>query len=85
VPFYEDILDSLYGEHPPWWLFAAIEKDPPYACNVIYATPLIRQVGREKARRDLRLIADCKARNEWPDFATDLNPAEMRPYYGRAA
>lgn len=83
-PFYEDILDNLYGEHPPTWIFAVVEKTPPYACNVIYATAEMRAVGRAKARRDLRLIAECKARNYWPDFAVDFNPAELPAWYVRA-
>lgn len=81
TPWYEDILDILYGEHPPVWIFVAIEKTPPYACGIHYATDHSRRVGREKARENLRLIANCRAHNSWPDFAIDPLPLELPRWY----
>lgn len=84
-PWYEDILTNLYGERPKYWIFLAIEKDAPFCCNPIYATDDMRRIGREKARRDLDLIAHCQATGQWPDFATGFNRAEMPGWYTRAA
>jgi len=74
VAWYEDILIDLYGERPKHWMFVAFEKEPPYACGLFYATREDREEGRALARRDLNLIAQCRAAGHWPDFATEALP-----------
>ncbi len=80
--WYEDILQDLFGERPAYWMFIAVEKDPPYACGLYYATDEMRRKGRETARRDLRLIAECRANGFWPDFAVEAQPLEIPGQYG---
>lgn len=82
-PWYEDILSDLYGERPEYWMFIAFEKDPPYACGLYYATDEQRQAAREDMRRDLRLIAECKATNYWPDLAVKSQPLGLPGWYRR--
>lgn len=34
--WYHRVLDAAYGEHPPYWVFLAVEKDPPYAIGIYF-------------------------------------------------
>jgi len=82
-PWYEDIFDDLYGDHPPYWMFVVFEKEPPFACGLYYATDESRRLGRMKARRDLRLIAECRANGFWPDHAIEAQALQLPRWYAR--
>lgn len=72
--WYQDVLDSAFGEHPPYWIFLAVEKTPPYAIGIYYLEPEDVTRGRIAARRDLLTIASCRRANAWPDYGTDARP-----------
>jgi exodeoxyribonuclease VIII len=76
-PWYQDVLRAAYGEAPPWWVFLAVEKKPPYKIGVYYPTPEQIELGRRVARRDFKRILECKASGVWPDYATEVKPVEL--------
>lgn len=89
-PWYFDILETLYGETPRHWAFLALEKDPPFAIGIYYATQDQMDIGREFARRDMlritKLIAAEKAWQEgdppvWVDYATEVAPLELPKWF----
>jgi len=82
-PWYEDILDDLYGEHPPYWMFLAVEKKPPFAVGIYYLEAHDVSLGRRLARRDLNRILACQQANHWPDHATEAVPLTLPAWYTR--
>ena len=43
--------EPAFGEAPPWWVFVAVEKKPPYAIGIYYVTQEQLDLGRRQARR----------------------------------
>lgn len=77
APWYLDIPRLLYGEAPPDFVFLAVEKKPPYAIGVYYLDADYMDRGRLHYRRDINAIAACRARNQWPDFALEIQPLSL--------
>lgn len=84
-PWYQDILDILYGEHPPYWMFLAVEKKPPYAIGLYYLPPEALHLGGLLARRDLRRIVECKQSNLWTDHAIEAQELVLPGWYMKQA
>ena len=61
-------LAGLHGAER--FLFIAVEKTYPYAVAVYELDADAMRVGDELRRRDLQMIADCRATNEWPGYST---------------
>lgn len=54
------------------FVFAVVEKKPPFA-TVVYTLPAkLVERGLEEARADLRLIAECRAANKWPSYSEEV-------------
>ena len=74
APFYNDVLERLYGESPSIFIFVAVEEDFPYDLNVVYETAEQMQRGRLIYQQDLRKVAECTEKNEWPGACTSVEP-----------
>ncbi len=80
------ILDGLAAiEGTPWdgIAFIAVEKEPPYAVAVYYATAEDIMDGRVAYRGNLLTYLECKARNQWPGYSTQVQPIQ-RPSWMRS-
>lgn len=75
--WYFDVLDILYGEVPKSWVFLAVEKSPPYAIGIYFATPEQIEVARVTARRDFARIVQHKQLNHWPDYGAEVLPLDL--------
>lgn len=66
------------------FVFAAVEKEPPYAvaCYRLDAEEI--EAGREMYRRDLDLYAQCHAENQWPGYDESIRVLRMPPWGLRA-
>lgn len=84
-PWYQDVFEAEFGAAPPWWVFLAVEKVPPYKIGIYYPTPEDIQLGRQMARRDFMRIIDCKRTGQWPDYATEAKPLMLPGWYKRSA
>lgn len=81
-PWYGDILEELYGEPPAAFVFIAVEKSWPHAIGVYFATIDQIELGRAHYRKDLNQIAECKARNLWPDFSSlEAQPLKLPGWF----
>jgi hypothetical protein len=61
-------LSGLHGAER--FLFIAVEKTYPYAVAVYELDADAMRVGDELRRRDLQMIADCRATGEWPGYSS---------------
>ena len=50
------------------FVFIAIEKNPPYAVNILQADTLFMQHGQDRYRHLLGLYHECRQRNQWPGY-----------------
>lgn len=76
-PWYFDVNDALYGEHPEQWVFIALEKAPPYAIGIYFMTKEDMGRGREACRRDLHRIIAAKRDNDWSDYGAEVLPLTL--------
>lgn len=50
------------------FVFAAVEKNPPYAVNILQADTLFMQHGQDRYRHLLGLYHECRQRSQWPGY-----------------
>jgi exodeoxyribonuclease VIII len=62
---YADGLELL-TKKPVIFIFMAIEKSVPYEIGLYPADETIRETGRLAYRKALRLLKECRDKNEWP-------------------
>lgn len=75
--WYWDVLDAAFGEHPEYWAFLAIEKNPPYAMGLYYPDPQQIALARTANCRDFLRIVEHKRSGQWPDYATEALPLQL--------
>ena len=73
APYYADIWEWA-GYPIDLWLFAAFEKEAPYAVKLYEVLPEDMERGRVTYRKALNTYADCLAKDEWPAYRTDIEP-----------
>jgi len=61
---YKQIVDEVEGK-PHRFVFIAVEKDPPYACNVLEADELMLRKGADDLRGYLMTLAECRRTGNW--------------------
>lgn len=61
---YKQIVDEVEGK-PHRFVFIAVEKEPPYACNVLEADELMLRKGAEDLRHYLMTLAECRRTGNW--------------------
>ena len=59
-------LSGLHGAER--FVFITVEKTAPYVVAVYELDAAALAAGNELRQRDLRMIADCRATNEWPGY-----------------
>lgn len=64
-------LDGLQLEN---FVFIAVEKKPPYAVAVYYATPEMVNAGREKYMQNLQTFAGCLSTGVFPAYSDNIEP-----------
>ena len=65
------------------FVFVAVEKEPPYAINILKADDAFLLYGMDEYRYLIGLYHECRTRNEWPGYAglaTDINTLELPPW-----
>lgn len=69
---YSDGWDIATGDEPAGFLFVTVEKEAPYLVATYSLSPFDIDAGRAKWREACARLADYRARNEWPSYATEL-------------
>lgn len=70
--WYLDGIAAATGKPRDAFIFAAFEKDPPFACAFYYADEGMIEAGRREYRRLLRTYADCLSAGRWPGYPIEL-------------
>lgn len=81
VAWYRHVMDSAFGEHPPHWVFLAVEKKPPHAIGIYFPVAEDVQRARLACRRDLMRIVQHKRANHWPDYGAEALPLSLPPWW----
>lgn len=64
---YTDGYKAVTGREATF-VFIAVEKNPPYAVNILQADTLFMQHGQDRYRHLLGLYHECRQRNQWPGY-----------------
>lgn len=83
VPWYLDVLDTLYGETPQNFIWVAVEKKPPYAICVFFAQKEDIERARRVAKAQFQRLVNAKRTNHWPDWADEVLPLHMPRWAAR--
>jgi exodeoxyribonuclease VIII len=59
------------------FLFAVVEKKPPFAAAVYTLPTKLVERGLEDARADLRCIAECRAADRWPGYGDEVQELSL--------
>lgn len=79
--WYHDVLDQSVGEHPPHWVFLAVEKTPPYAVGIYFTDPADVERARIAGRRDFLRLVEAKRANYWPDWGVEAMPLQLPTWW----
>lgn len=82
--WYFDTVRQLYGQTPRNWIWLCVEKTPPYAVGLYFAKPEDIERAHAQARRDFMTIVNCRMANDWPDYATTIEPLDFPAWMKRA-
>ena len=77
APWYLDILERLYGEAPPYFIFIAVEKRRPYAVATYFVENDQLALGRARYAKDLRTLGVCKEAGSWPGYSDQVEPLKL--------
>ena len=64
---YTDGYKAVTGQEASF-VFIAVEKNQPYAVNILQADTLFMQHGQDRYRHLLGLYHECRQRNQWPGY-----------------
>ncbi len=75
-----DFQAAMYAEgvernilQKPLFVFIAVEKDPPYAVNILQADELLMRRGRNLFREYIEIYHDCKVTGNWYGYLGKSN------------
>jgi PDDEXK-like domain of unknown function (DUF3799) len=69
-------LSVLTGKTAPF-IFAAIEKTPPYGCIFYKSSEEMLIAGLKETRSLLNIYAECLDKNEWPGYASEISDIDL--------
>jgi len=70
--FYRDVIELSGWGKIDLFLFAAFEKEPPYAVKLYQSTDSAISRARSVYQQQLRIAAECLATDCWPAYDTDI-------------
>lgn len=77
--WYVDGVHAVTGDLVPY-VFIAIEKKPPFAVGVYFATPEMLAIGREEVARDFERLIECKRTGKYPGYSSEIEPLGLPPW-----
>lgn len=81
VAWYHGVLDAAFDHHPPYWVFLAVEKSPPYAIGIYYPDAADVQRASVAARRDFLRIVEHRRSGQWPDYGVEALPLALPTWW----
>lgn len=73
--FYRDGANSIGAN--PTFVFAAVEKNPPYACAMYLMPKEASQMARVEIERGLDIYMRCRASGIWPGYGEEIVPMDF--------
>jgi len=73
-------LEQATGTRPEQFIFVCVEKRAPYAVAVYAADAEMIAIGDAAAKRDLEVLATCKAANAWPGYSDQIETINLPPW-----
>jgi PDDEXK-like domain of unknown function (DUF3799) len=70
--FYTDGYAAASGLKVHAFVFAAVEKEYPYAASACMLTEEDIEAGRRKYRRNLSTLAECRRSLKWPGYSEEI-------------
>lgn len=70
--YYLDLWNAVTGENRGAFVFIAVETEPPYAVNVFNLKGEAIERGRQTYIKDLQRMIECRSKNEWPAYSSEL-------------
>ena len=70
--FYMHVVEQATGTRPKGFVFVAVEKTPPYACQVFNASDAMLAEGRHRVEQLLEMKSELEARygtDPWPSYS----------------
>jgi len=77
APFYMDGFEAATGIRPEWFIFIAVEKNPPYDVVVYYTPADVMEFGRNEYKNDLRRFKECQQSGVWPGYSNIVEPLKL--------
>jgi hypothetical protein len=65
----------------PAFLFAVVEKEPPYVITTLQADDDVIQLGRALMRKALALYKQCTDSGQWPGYSSAIEPLNLPGYF----
>jgi len=78
--FYTDVIGWTTRVEVDLFLFAAFEKEPPYAVKLYQSSPDARVKAKRLYRRSIETAAACLESGVWPAYDTDIQPLDYPPW-----
>lgn len=77
--------EAITGEALTDFVFLCVEKAAPFAVGLYRIDGAALALGERQARRALRTIAECQARDHWPAYPEQVEPISVPDWIWRAA
>ena len=74
--FYSDGITAAIGTTIPF-VFAAIEKDAPFASQYFEAKDRTLEIGRALYRADMARVAACRKTGVWPGYSNEITELKL--------
>lgn len=81
MAMYEDGIEKITGVRPETSAWLAVESVFPYEVACHEVPPQYKQSGDYEYQRCKRRIAECAKSNLWPQAQTEIEMAEMSPWF----
>lgn len=81
---YIDGVKALDLGEDPEFLMVAVEKQPPYLCEVYALDVFAKDLGRARNRRALEVFKDCTATGHWPGYTDEITYLALPGWAERA-
>jgi hypothetical protein len=76
--FYLDVISDCIGAvHRPAFAFVALEKNPPFRCEVFQPSEIDIDLGRAEVLADLKLLRNCFETGQWANSKLGVQLIEL--------
>lgn len=71
---------QIFNQDARAYVYLAVEKERPWACNVFVADAIIIEKGEELFRQGMARYAECLKDNYWPGYSNEAENISLAPW-----